>query len=65
MHVTTKTFPEGPEVAMDQVCLKELIHDAIKAGVRDLAGTDVSGQEWLVFRAQERGWGSTYIPELL
>lgn len=60
--MTTKVFPDGPELPLDQARLAGLICDAIRSALRDLRQSDVSGAQWLIFRPTERGWGSTYLP---
>jgi hypothetical protein len=60
--MTSKILPDVPEIPMDQVRLKTLIYDAIKAALRDFTGTDVAGRDWLVFRPNERGWGTIDLP---
>jgi hypothetical protein len=59
--MTTIILPDGPELPMEQVPLKTRIHHAIKPGLRDLAGTDVSGARWLVFRPEKNGSVSEYL----
>ena len=60
--MVTKVLPEGPVAPLEEAPLKGLIQRALRAGLRDLNGTDVSGDDWLVFRPTSEGYSSTRLP---
>jgi hypothetical protein len=57
-----KVLPDSPELPLDESHLKALIQDAIRAAIRDLRGTDVTGGRFPVTRLTEGEWVDQELP---